>query len=64
MSTLELLKPSEAAEYLRTATKTLEKWRVLGLGPQFTKVGGRVFYQKAHLDAWVASQVRGSTSAR
>ena len=41
-----------------------EKWRWSGEGPEFIKVGGRVFYNREDLDAWLASRKRKSTSDR
>ena len=42
----------EAAAYLGLGKSTLEIWRMEGKGPQFTKAGGRVRYNRAELDAW------------
>lgn len=36
-----LLTPAETASALRVSTKTLERWRSLGLGPKTTKIGPR-----------------------
>jgi helix-turn-helix protein len=56
--------PQEAAaQYLGgLSTKTLERWRVSGGGPEFMKLGRRVFYTQATLDAWADSRKRRSTS--
>ncbi len=53
-----------AAEHLGLAESTLEKLRVTGGGPVFCKLGRRVIYLAADLDAWVASRRVGSTSER
>ena len=37
--------------------KTLENWRGLGIGPRYLKLGGRVAYRIADLDAWLDEQV-------
>ena len=39
-----------------------EKARVLGTGPRFAKLGGRVVYKIEDLDAWVESRTVRSTS--
>jgi excisionase family DNA binding protein len=52
----------EAAEVLRLSERTLERMRLTGLGPAYVKAGRRVLYRQADLEAWVASQVRASTS--
>ena len=53
---------AEAAEVFRFSERTLERMRLTGLGPAYVKAGRRVLYRQADLEAWVASQVRASTS--
>lgn len=43
----------EAAIYLRVGDRTLIRWRSLGVGPAYIRVGGKIFYQKRDLDAWL-----------
>lgn len=43
-----------AASYLGHAEKTLAMWKLEGKGPKSVKVGGRVFYFKDDLDAFIA----------
>jgi len=52
----------EAAEYLRLSPRTLEKQRVIGGGPRFRKLGRRVMYAVADLDAWAADRSFETTS--
>lgn len=42
--------------------RTLEKWRITGTGPRFSKLGRRVCYTREDLLAWAASRLRMSTS--
>ena len=44
---------NNAAKYLNRAPKTLAMWRMQGVGPPWTKCGGRVFYDKEALDAFI-----------
>ncbi len=44
---------NNAGKYLNRATKTLAMWRMQGIGPEWTKCGGRVFYNKEALDAFM-----------
>ena len=44
---------NNAAKYLNRAPKTLAMWRMAGTGPKWAKSGGRVFYLKADLDAFI-----------
>lgn len=41
--------------------RTLERWRWIGQGPQFLKVGGRVIYRLSDIEAYEAEQLRSST---
>jgi hypothetical protein len=42
--------------------RTLERWRWSGEGPQFIKIGGRVVYRLADIEAYELMQIRKSTS--
>ncbi len=52
----------EAAQYIGLGKSTLDKLRVVGGGPAFIKVGARVVYDPADLDAWLSKHRRVSTS--
>jgi hypothetical protein len=43
----------DAARYLGHQPKTLAKWALSGKGPRSVKVGGRCFYFRCDLDAFV-----------
>lgn len=58
-----LLTTAETAAILRIPKNTLEKWRVFGSGPRFTKLGALVRYQPSDVAAYLAEQTRTSTSA-
>ena len=44
--------------------RTLERWRWLGEGPRYLKIGGRVVYRLEDIEAYEVGQVRDSTAAR
>jgi predicted DNA-binding transcriptional regulator AlpA len=54
---------SEAAEFLRLSERTLERWRVEGMGPRFRRFGRRVVYAKSDLEVWADSRCFDSTSS-
>ena len=56
------LTQSEAAETLRISTRTLERMRLEGSGPKFTKAGRRVLYRPELLEKWADAQTFQSTS--
>ena len=51
----------EVARRWSLSPRTLERWRWIGQGPQFLKVGGRVVYRLADIEAFEAEQLRTST---
>ncbi|PIB92812.1 AlpA family transcriptional regulator [Caulobacter sp. FWC2] len=54
----------EAGAFLGLSPRTLEKHRVHGTGPVYRKLGGRVVYALADLEAWADLGRRLSTSDR
>jgi len=59
-----LLTVKEAAEYCRLSASTLNRLRVNGGGPRYTKLAGKVLYDMRDLDQWIEDSKRGSTSER
>jgi len=51
-----------AAAHLGLSPRTLDRYRVSGEGPEFYKLGTRVRYRLADLEAWTESRRRRSTS--
>lgn len=56
-----LYTPEEAARFLNSNPRTLERWRSEGNGPRFVKIGRRCHYRRADLDAFIEQQVRSHT---
>jgi DNA-binding transcriptional MerR regulator len=54
----------QASESLNIPENTLRWYRTIGNGPRSYKLGGRVFYDQADLDAWTEAEkvvsVRGA----
>lgn len=59
----EMLDVKTAAKRLGLSKSTLDKLRVYGGGPRFSKLGRSVRYSTTDLDMWVAENRRTSTSA-
>ena len=57
-----LLTTPAAAKILGISRKTLEKWRVVGGGPRYRKLGRLVRYAEDDLHEWAERDVRRSTS--
>ncbi|WP_106427462.1 helix-turn-helix transcriptional regulator [Nocardia farcinica] len=58
-----LAEPKEIADFLGTSPAQLAQYRYLGKGPRFVKVGSRVRYRWADVEAWVEQNTRLSTGA-
>ena len=58
----DLFTPQEVAENYHQSLATLATWRCRGGGPRFVKLGRRVLYRLADLEAWVDQNSRANTS--
>src|SRR3546814_11153300 len=59
------LSEREAAAYLGPVTpRTLQDWRIKGMGPAYTNLGGRVAYDVADLDSFIATRRDSPRAAR
>ena len=56
------LRTPEAARFVGLSIRTLEKHRIYGTGPRYSKLGGRVVYAVDDLHSWVQSAAKASTS--
>ena len=56
------LRTPDAAKVVGLSIRTLEKHRIYGTGPRYSKLGGRVVYSIEDLQAWVDSGAKASTS--
>jgi hypothetical protein len=58
---LELLKIDDVSATLHVSRSLLAKWRMLGRGPRFMKVGRRILYERGEVRRWLEAQERSST---
>ena len=63
-SEFELLTDDEFGELSGAAKITRATWRRKGLGPRFIKIGRRVFYRRAEIDAWLLQQEARTNAER
>lgn len=56
------LNQEDLAERWNISTRTLERWRWIGEGVRFVKIGGRVRYRLDDIEAYEEQQLRTSTS--
>ena len=52
----------EAAAYLMLQPSTLERYRIDGTGPKYSKLGDKVVYDVRRLDEWVRKHERVCTT--
>ncbi len=60
--TVTHLSQPELATRWRVSPRTLERWRWMGEGPRYIKLGGRVIYRLSDIEAFEADKLRNSTS--
>lgn len=58
----DYLTTAEAARYTLLSPRTLERMRLTGMGPKYTKAGRRVIYGRRGLDEWLESRTFESTA--
>lgn len=56
------LRTPEASRFVGLSIQTLEKHRMYGTGPRYSKIGGRVIYRVDDLQTWVNNAAKTSTS--
>ena len=61
--TVKHLNQVELSRRWSISPRTLERWRWLGQGPQYLKIGGRVVYCLRDIEAYEAQQIRTSTTS-
>jgi hypothetical protein len=61
---LPFLRAKEAARFIGVSCRTLEKHRINGTGPKYSKIGGRIIYAVTDLGEWAEHGARCATSDR
>ena len=56
------LRQTNLATRWNLSPRTLERWRWLGEGPPFIKIGGRVVYRQEDIEAYEAGRRKASTA--
>ncbi len=52
-----LVDEDKAAAMLSVSPRTLQRWRLVGRGPAFCRIGGRRLYRIADLEAFILASV-------
>lgn len=59
--TIRHLNQIQLARRWNISHRTLERWRWLGHGPSFIKIGGRVVYREEDVEAFEVARTRSGT---
>ena len=51
----KLLSARDIEQEYGIAKRTLEHWRSEGTGPEYTTVGGRIYYERARMEDYIAA---------
>ena len=62
--TVKHLNQIELSRRWSISPRTLERWRWLGQGPQYLKIGGRIVYRLDDIEAYEATQVHAPIANR
>jgi hypothetical protein len=52
-----LLCEVQAARALSLSSRTLQSWRLRGVGPAFVRAGRAIRYRRADLDRWISENL-------
>ncbi len=59
------LTEKQAGEVLQVSPRTLQGWRLRGIGPKFVRFSARgIRYRRMDIEAWAASRLVSSTSQK
>ncbi len=58
------LRPQDLADRWRVSTRTLERWRAAGDGPDWLRIGKKVVYRRADIRAFEAAQLRAPSHSK
>ena len=60
----ELLSAEAVAAEFHLRLGTLTTWRAAGRGPNFVKIGRKIFYRRSDIAEWLGGQLRQPVAAR
>jgi len=61
---LRFLSERQVSEATGISVKTLQRWRLLGMGPTYRKLGGAVRYAETDLASWIERAPIGGGGTR
>ena len=59
-----LLTEHDLARLTRLSLATLRRWRLLGKGPRYAKLGARILYREEDVLAFIEQNLRGGSNAK
>lgn len=64
MTDIAFLNQVELSQRWKLSPRTLERWRWLGTGPRYHKIGGRVVYRLDDIQEWENSRIFRCTAEK
>jgi hypothetical protein len=64
MTDTVFLNQQELSKRWKLSCRTLERWRWLGTGPQYHKIGGRVVYRLDEIEHWENTRIFTCTAEK
>lgn len=58
----DYLTNEDVAAIVRAPVSTVRYWKHIGAGPRSMKVGRRVLYRRADVEAWLAGKYEGASA--
>ena len=62
MQDIKFLNQHELSARWKLSGRTLERWRWLGTGPRYHKIGGRVVYRIEDIEEWENTRIFSCTA--
>ena len=62
MNNTVLLTAAQVADRFNVSIRSLERWRSIGYGPRYRKIGRKVGYATSDVEEWLDGKEYGSTS--
>lgn len=54
---IEIMDRAQAAAAIGVSSKTMANWSSMGVGPAYTRIGVKVYYRVAAIEAWAAAEL-------
>lgn len=53
----EMMKPPQAAKYMKKSVSQLAKWRLVNYGPRYVRIGRSILYRKCDIKVFIDGHI-------